>query len=317
MNWVSNWFGKTHPTIIPSEIENVCFKGGGVKGNAFLGVDKAFTELGMWPQIKRFIGSSAGAIFAGAAACRIPYADMKDVIDNTNFTKFEDTSWGLIGEGIRLVEDWGLYQGEYFFQWYRNILDQYVGNPDITFQEVYDQFGSELVITTTDLTKRKLVYMSRKTDPELSIAEAVRRSMSIPVYFVPVKYTDSDNLVHVLVDGGCTNNFPLDFFDQLYSTPEEAFTKTVGFNLESSDCDDPKKYQDQTFEINSLTDLMTSLINTSVDVIERTRLRDVDKYRVIEINTGTCQATDFDITREEIQKLADAGYHATLNFFQS
>ena len=310
MNRIIEWFWPSvvQPRISKSSIENVCFKGGGMKGNAFAGVDRAFAELGLWPQIKRFIGSSAGAIFAGAAACRIPYKDMAAEIASTDFSKFEDSSWGVVGEGVRLVEYLGFYEGAYFYDWYGNLLEKYIGDKEITLQGVYDRFGSDLVITTTDLTKKKLVFLTRHNYPTLKLCDAVRRSMSIPVFYVPIKEVDDQGLTHLLVDGSCTDNFPLKYFDNLYPTAEEAFGKTIGFDLEDSD---------QTDEINNIIDLVATLINTTIEVIEQLRLSPDDKYRTVYIKTWNYSSTDFNMSSADIQKLVESGYKSTMEFFEN
>lgn len=294
-------------TVISKQsVENVCFKGGGLKGTAFVGVDKALTELGMWPQIKRFIGSSAGAIFAGASACRIPYSNMKEVIDNTDFSKFQDSNWGVLGEGYRVLEDLGMYSGDYFYNWYGDILEKYIGNRKITLAEIYSSFGTELVITTTDLTAKEVLYMDRHNYPHLELRDAVRRSMSIPVMFIPV-VVKIDGKDHTLVDGGCTNNYPIDYFDRLYSNPEEAFGKTVGFDLEPN--------ASATEKIDSVVDLVVTLIDTTIDTIDKVRTKPQDKYRSIEINTENVSSTNFSITKAQLEQLEDNGYSATMEFF--
>ncbi len=317
MNRFTRWLWPVQNNILyKQDIENVCFQGGGMRGNAFVGVDKALTELGIWPQIKRFVGSSAGAIFAGTAACRISCTEMANTIENTDYSKFKDSEWGIAGEGVRVIECLGIYQGKYFYNWYGDLLKKCIGDEAITLQGVYERFGTEIIITTTDLTKKKLVYLDRFDYPTMELRDAVRRSMSIPIFYVPVRETDENGLVHLYVDGGCTNNFPLDYCDRFYSTQEEAFNKTIGFNLESGvDKTDPKKYVDQTVEINDVIDLVTTLINTTIEEIERVRLLPNDWARTIIINTFNYKSTDFDMPKEDIQKLAIEGYESTIAFF--
>lgn len=304
VNWI---WPQNLISINKKNIENVCFKGGGMKGTAFVGVDRALTELNVWPQIKRFIGSSAGAIFASAAACRISHTDLAEIIDKTDFSKFKDAEWGIAGEGYRLIEELGMYKGEYFYNWYGDILEKYVRDRSITFQGVYERFGTELVITTTDLTDQKLIYMDRYNYPNLQIRDAVRQSMSIPVFYVPVTVIDDKGVAHIMVDGGCTNNYPLNYFDYLYSSPEEAFGKTIGFDLEDD--------QIQNVKINNVLDLVTQLINTAICVIEKVRLTPEDKYRSIAINTNNYKSTDFDMPKHNITQLIENGYNSTIKFF--
>lgn len=297
-----------HPPINSKTIENVCFKGGGMTGNAFVGVDQALTELGLLPQIKRFIGSSAGAIFAAAVACRIPYGKMTEIIENTEFSKFEDSPWGIVGEGVRLIEHWGIYKGDYFYDWFGDLLKDTIGTETITFQEVYDRFGSELVITTTDLTKQKLVYLTHRDNPDMQVRDAVRRSMSIPGFYVPIKEIDAKGITHVYVDGGCTNNFPLDYFDGLYSNPDEAFGKTIGFNLVGGD--------EKTTEIKCIVSLIETLVYTEMETIQNLRLTPIDKYRIVNIDVFGLSYTNFNMSRDDIKRLIESGYKATVDFFR-
>lgn len=304
-----NWFTTKQPELNKASIENVCFKGGGMKGNAFLGVLKAFEEVGVCDQIKGYVGSSAGAIFSGLLACKISHANLSTELGSTDFTKFKDHTFGIAGETVSLFEDLGLYKGDYFEGWYGDILEKYTGNRDITFSEVYVKYGSDLVITTTDLTEQKLVYMCKETHPELPIVKAVRRSMSIPLFFTPVRDTDSDGIEHVYVDGGITNNYPIHFFDDRYPTQEIALTKTIGFDLESS-----TEFKPRT--TNSLFSLVTNLVDIVLDTIEDIRCTDADKLRTIQIDIFDYQTTDFGITRKDIEKLATSGYRSTMEFFE-
>jgi NTE family protein len=298
-----------------TKIENLCFKGGGMRGLAFVGALAALEEVGILPQIKRCIGSSAGAIFAGLVACKLPHRAIAEEIYKTNFAEFQDSKWGISGEGMRLVERFGLYEGEYFYNWYGDILQRHVGKRNITFAQVFDKFGIELVITSTDLTKKRLMYMDRLSTPNLPIQDAVRRSMSIPILFTPVKMTDEDGLVHLLVDGSCTNNFPLHYFDQLYPG-ESGFHKTLGFNLEAGfDPFNPKQYIDETVEITSLTELIVTLITTIIEEVERLRLTDQDYQRIVEINTRNYKTTNFNMSRKDIEHLIRIGYDATMDYW--
>lgn len=276
-------------------IENICFKGGGMKGLAFVGVDKAMTELGLWDNVKRFIGSSAGAIFASAAACRIPFEKMEAEISQTDFTKFKDSRWGWLSDSYYLYEESGLYKGEYFYQWYSNMLKKYINDPDITLQGVYDRFGTELVITTTNLTKHKLVYLNRKDHPDEKLRDAVRKSMSIPVFFTPV-VKDGD----LYVDGGITNNFPLDYFDHISD-------KTLGFYLDEST---------DYGEINNVVKLVISVINTCIETIEKNSLTEADKKRMVHIKTWDYSPIDFQMSKDDIDKLIQSGYEATMEYFK-
>lgn len=301
------------PELRPEKIENICFKGGGIKGVAFVGVAHALQEMDILPNIRRFIGSSAGAIFATAVACRMPYEKLAKIIEGTDFSKFADVELGgILTESYKLYEYMGLHSGEYFYNWFSQILAEHAEKPDITFREIWEKWDSYLVITATDLTKKKLVYLNPDTTPDMQVRDAVRMSMSIPVFFTPVTRKDDRGLDHVYVDGGCTNNFPLNYFDRIYKADQDGFTRTLGFNLEDdSSSKDPFVYVDQTVHVNNIIDLITTLINTDIEEIQRLRLTERDKLRVVSIDTYGISSTNFSISKEHIKMLIDAGYQAT------
>lgn len=301
------------PEMTVDKIENICFKGGGIKGVAFIGVAHALQEADILPNIHRFIGSSAGAIFATAVACRMPYEKIAEIMENTDFSKFADVEMGgVVRESYKLYEYMGLHSGDYFYQWFSKILAEHAEKADITFKEIRDKWDSYLVITATDLTKKRLVYLNPDDNPDMQVRDAVRMSMSIPVFFTPVIRKDDRGLDHVYVDGGCTNNFPLNYFDPIYKGAPEGFTRTLGFNLEDdSSSKDPFVYVDQTVHINNVIDLITTLINTDIEEIQRLRLTERDKFRVVSIDTFGIASTNFNISREHIKMLIESGYTAT------
>jgi NTE family protein len=99
--------------------DNAVLNGGGIKGCAFIGVAKALNELQKLSTIKRFIGSSAGAIFASVIACGMNTEDMINMVYNTDFSLFLDGTGGQIGQGLRLFMYNGLFNGDYFYNSYK------------------------------------------------------------------------------------------------------------------------------------------------------------------------------------------------------
>ena len=72
----------------------------------------------------------------------------------------------------------------------------------------------------SDISARELLVLPRDagssaSDPdELEVALAVRMSMSIPIFFEPVRIENPEtNHEHVIVDGGMLSNFPVWLFD--------------------------------------------------------------------------------------------------------
>src|SRR5919112_859863 len=100
--------------------------------------------------------------------------------------------------------------------------------------------ASELreIIATLDLPAERLLVLPRDAhwlgieDPdELSVALAVRMSMSIPLIFEPVSFREpKTGREHLLVDGGMLSNFPVWLFDA-----EEPLWPTIGLKFVEDD----------------------------------------------------------------------------------
>jgi len=69
------------------------------------------------------------------------------------------------------------------------------------------QTGKNFVVAVTNLSQKKLEFLSVDSHPDMPIRIALRMSMSIPVMFDPVTYDDV-----MYVDAMIVDNFPIRFF---------------------------------------------------------------------------------------------------------
>lgn len=163
--------------------KNLVFKGGGVKGIAYVGALKALENANIMPQITGFAGTSAGAITAALAACRISSDALNTFLRTTNYNNFKDKG-GIFNYLNDLANDFGPYEGDYFLNdWFKAFLTQQGIDPDITFAGVSAKFGTTLKVFSTDLNIQTIQEFSTKETPNVQIAMAVRASMSIPMFF--------------------------------------------------------------------------------------------------------------------------------------
>lgn len=172
------------------KFDSFIFEGGGIRGIGFGGSIKYLEEHNLLKQINRFAGSSAGAIVAAALAVGYSGDDIIKILHDTNFEEFKDDSFGVILDIWRFINEYGVYKGEKFLDWIGDILKAKTGNANITFKEVYDKYGKELVVTGTNVNQYKTRYFHHKKDPHMPVKLAVRISMSIPVFFKAVKLTE-------------------------------------------------------------------------------------------------------------------------------
>jgi len=154
--------------------------GGGALGAAHLGALQALSEKQI--SYERIIGVSAGAL-AGAliASGHSPQAAWSLVKSTKLLSLFYDFSKGfglLGGKKIHALLD-KIFEGRQF-----------------------TDLKTPLVVGVTDFSNGKFLSISSG-----SVADALRASISVPVLFQPFFHPE---LKRWLVDGGITNNFPVD-----------------------------------------------------------------------------------------------------------
>lgn len=321
--------------------ENLVFEGGGIRGIAFGGVVKFLEKYNLMCGIKRIAGSSAGAIVSAALAIGYTGNEITDLLDKTDFNKFKDDSWGVVVDIYRFVTQYGIYKGDMFLKWFQKVVKDKVGNENITFKEVYDQFGKELVITGTCLNRAKTYYFHHTTYPDMPIALAVRISMSIPLVFKAVtlkrrehkldkdgnNVLDADgNLVteefdDIMVDGGLLNNYPIWVFDgknigDVHISEEKMKqSKTLGFKLMS----DEEKQDYQLYHIDEkITDIVgyfSAFINSMSIQIERGHIRSGYWDNTVCVNTGNVHSLNFSLPKQTKDRLIKSGFDSVKNHF--
>jgi NTE family protein len=289
--------------------ENFVFEGGGIRGIAFGGAIYYMDKHNLMKQIKRFAGSSAGAIVASVLAVGYSGKEVIKILHETDFKKFEDDSWGVVGDLYRILTKFGVYKGEAFEDWLEGVLLAKTGNPNITFLEVYKKYGKELVITGTCLNTCETHYYHYLTYPNMPIKKAVRISMSIPVFFASVKENNT-----VMVDGGLLNNYPIWVFDgdtigdSHVSDEQIANSKTLGFKLMTDQEKQDYKLYHIDEKIDNIFQYSKALINSLLIQIERGHIRSGYWKKTVPINTHNVSSLQFTLPEETIVKLVQTGY---------
>ncbi len=193
---------------------NLVFEGGGVKGIAYLGALEVLEEKGILADIERIGGTSAGAINAVILGLGFSGEETRDIIWSLDFKNFMDDSWGIGRDAARLVQQFGWYKGDYFRDWIGNLIREKTGNSESTFADIEalkekKGFRSMYFMGTNLSTAFSEVFSAEHT-PRMCVADAVRISMSIPLFFAARRSARGD----VYVDGGVLDNYPIKLFDR-------------------------------------------------------------------------------------------------------
>lgn len=199
-----------NPTI---NIKRLIFEGGGVKGIAIVGVLKKLEELNILNNVTEFAGSSAGAFMALLLTLNYNSDTIRRILLKTNFNLFLKNSFGFFRDGIRFLRYFGINKTSYMERVIKQlILLKTDDKPEITFKQLFDLTGKELLITGTNLSTPGVTeYFHRTTTPDMPVYLATLISMSFPIVFVPIIYNNN-----YYVDGGMLENYPFDSFYKLW-----------------------------------------------------------------------------------------------------
>jgi NTE family protein len=213
---------------------DLVLEGGGVKGLGLVGAVLRLMRADY--SFDRLAGSSAGAIVAALLAAGADADDLAGAMDRLKYKRVPDRAppkLPVVSEGISLMRHNGLYEGDYVREFVATELDRLgpttfgelrSSDPDAD-PNIPDDRRYRLVVTATDVTNGRLLrlpwdYPSLGLDPDRQlVADAVRASISIPLFFEPVSLrhgTTGEEIV--LVDGGILSNFPIAIFDRTDAT---------------------------------------------------------------------------------------------------
>lgn len=290
-------------------ISNVVFEGGGVRGIAYGGALEAWSKAGLLSNIQRTAGTSAGAITACLVALKYSAVEISQIIAHMDLASFEDKE-----REFRRMKDFGLYEGQIFLDWLSELIASSPigqGKADLTFGELGSRQGMELKVYATDLFTQSLKEFSPIATPTVPIAEAVRASMSIPLYFDAWQFSNDNPDNHFYVDGGVLYNYPIGAFDDLEKG--QVSSQTLGFQLENLSGQEvytPFEHGDLGTYIKSLVE---TLMYTQDVALKRSAL---DLARTIHVDHLGVGATDFEIDTPTKNKLIQSGWDATLAFLQ-
>lgn len=302
-------------------IKNLVFEGAGVRGIAYCGAIQEMEAKNLMNKIEKVGGTSSGAIVATMLSLGYTGKDIEQIVSKTKFRKLNDGGFFFIGGITRIKRYFGWYKGRKAEKWLGKIIEAKTGNAEITFEELHQKGFKDLYITGTSLTKQKAIIFSKETFPKMKVRDAVRISMSIPLYFEPVFIDSSGKIIYhpkhthgldVFVDGGVVENFPIHIFDK-----ESPDMNTIGFRLDH----DPQIESDKLkrtlaeMEIGSLNDYFKAFYSIVIENLNRQLLTDADWQRTISISDGNVQPRIRKLLKEEIDILINNGRKAVRDRF--
>jgi len=306
---------------------DLVFEGGGVKGIGLGGAFAALEENGF--KANNVAGTSAGAITAALVAAGYSAAELKEIVFHMPFPAFKDTGGmariPFFGGPLNVLADLGIYEGKFFHTWISELLAKKhvtkfgdLLNPESTGPADRHR----LRVIASDVTHRRMLILPTDAphlgiEPDdMLVADAVRMSMSIPIFFEPVEIKNASDQ-HMIVDGGMLSNFPVWLFDapagkrprwptfgMMLLEPEPR--KAIGHRLENED--------DPEVRHGSLIDFAKSLAQTMMAAHDRMYLDEATYARTIAIPTLGVGTTEFEISPDRVEALYQSGHDAATKF---
>jgi NTE family protein len=318
---------------------DLVFEGGGVKGIAMVGALAALESQGYKHQ--NLAGTSAGAIVATLLAAGYTSAELRDLIAAQDFSALLDGDWvsriPLIGAPINVVADQGIYKGETLLNnmraWLaakgvRTFGDLRYTPPEGYPEEDDDRYRYKVQVIASDLTDRSFLVLPRDAhrlgiEPDdLEVALAVRMSMSIPIFFEPVRFRNpKTGHVHIIVDGGVLSTYPIWLFDAdgIPAWP------TFGMQLLEDDAPPPaakgrppvgRRVMSRIGRLEGV-EFLADLFFTMKDAHDRRYMEERNIARTIPIPTLGVSVTDFHLGYETAMALYDSGHKAAEEFLST
>jgi NTE family protein len=313
-------------------IVNLVFEGAGVRGIAYCGALKEMESRGVMDKIERVAGTSAGALMALAVSLGYSSEELADQISNTNFKDFNDGRFFFFGGINRVNKYFGWYRSNKLDKWLAELIEAKTGNANLTFRELHSRNYKDLYITGTCLNKQTLVVFSYERYPDMRVRDAVRISMSIPLYFEAVfMYPDGTIVQHpsgkenldIMVDGGFTGNFPIHIFDSLKYQRQEGPGRvsynqsTIGLRIDSDAQirNDSSNKQLAELPIKNLKSYFGAFYTIVIENLNRQSLSQDDWMRTVSISDGGIGPRLRKLSKKDIDVLIQNGQAAMNNHF--
>jgi NTE family protein len=269
--------------------------GGGVKVISMIGTIRVLTERGLLRSLKEVSGVSAGAWLAVMVAAGLSIETIETVAHDFDFSHIRNITPETI---LGFPETFGMDDGYSLIKFLESILRVVVKvNANITFSEFQNLKLSNIQFRcwATDLKEHTLREFSYEKTPNVKIIDALRASMSLPLYFIPVTDPITGN---TLTDGGIQGSLPLHILseDQLRSCIG------IGF-MQPSTKSDPE----------SLMGFINSIFDCLIHSEHENVLNNYS-HRIIRIPISNVESWDFEIGRDTRKVLIQQGVQAGLEW---
>ena len=190
--------------MISGAYDTLVLSGGSIHAIIMLGSLQYSEDNFLLNKITNYIGTSAGAICGYLLAIGyIPIEIMVFLCTQQILEKMKNFNI------VSMMNGNGATSFSYMHEQLEKMTIDKLGQL-ITLGDLYKIYGKKLTCITHNLTTDKMEILSYETYPEMPCLIALRMSCNLPFIFDHFKYLGS-----YYVDGGISNNFPIDIGDKI------------------------------------------------------------------------------------------------------
>jgi NTE family protein len=315
-----------------SQYTNLALEGGGMKGLAYSGAFEVLDSIGITQHIERVAGTSSGAMNGLLISIGYTGKEITHLNLIKNFGKYSQVGIPILSGLIRFYRKYGYYKTDRFMKELAQAMAAKGISPEITFRELHELRGTnpklkDLYITGANLTDQKLEVFSHQTYPNMKIIDAVKISISIPLYYEAIFMQPDGSIIDkkqanqktkVMTDGGVIDNYPFHVFDSLVTVNEGrnqyylCNEKTLGLKLETDSSQHSMAYH----QITDQKDFFGAFSHLSSETLNRRHLGKQQLDQTIFINTQGFNPKIRRLNEKRKREIIRYGYQSTLRFFE-
>lgn len=266
------------------QFDTLVLAGGSGKGLVVLGALQYAFEQNFFNNIDTYIGTSSGAVLCFLLS--IGYTPTEIIVYLCVNRFFEKVVHFNI---VNMIND----NGAITFAGFQEVLEKMtvskIGRLP-TLKEVYEKYNKTLIITTYNLSKQQVEYLSHENSPDLPCLVALRMSCNLPLIFERFNYNNN-----FYIDGGLVDNFPIDLAYKMGK-------KSLGILIDNTLEQNVTKYK------NIVEYIYVLLSIPSKKYLEEKIKNKPENSFVVELDCGNISNFDFSIDNIKKLDLFSTGY---------
>lgn len=267
--------------------------GGAVKGFALLGALQYAMDQGALANVKKYVGTSIGAIVAYLLCIGFSPVEMMVLLCQTQFLN-KLAHFDL----CNIIQGSGAVSYSVLNDILEKITVQKIGR-FVTLKQLEDEYGKVLICCTFNYTKNQEEFLCSADYPDLPCLTALRMSTNLPLVFEPFLYDGS-----VYLDGGLSSNFAVHHVD----SKEEI---VLGLSLAPTSASEPDRMP-------SPLELLWKMLAIPMSLLQTLRLKNIsnENMDIIEIPLDDFFCLQFDVSKSQKFDMFSIGYDTIKEFFE-